>query len=1093
MPQVGINLNELVYYVKGRPWVNVANSIAEFFSGSSTVYSTNADGYPTGIVNPNDLSARLDLGEGYPNGTYNVDWVGPANAVTVDGGTNGPTSCTFTKATSVLIQLFRIKADITDLRIWHSSENINETFNPVFLDKMKDYAGVRCMNWASPNHDWTPDWNTRRTRTSWSQGRKSVGGGEVAWEFQCELANKIRKPLWLCIHWRASLSYARKLAALIHKELDPDIPVIFEHGNELWNAAFPQFAYSIAPGTGNMADTDQYRRGFVWHAKRTADIGAVFKSVMKGRQVTVALGAQAAGYGFWDYCRSGDPTGDLAAALPNIDAFAIAPYFGNYCMSTDGLRDAVLAGGVDVIFSQIRTHLDMTDNSGPYTQMTEWKNRANTEGKILLGYEGGQHVSLRGVDQGNATLIAHMASANRDSRMYNLYLEYLDQWKTRTGNSLMFLFNDVQDDGSHGAWGHERYEGEAQFRTGGAVGTNHKYKAVWDWINGTTLAGAPTDTMFRAVAALPAVPEPNTIYAIKATTDSDCQIVMTDRAGMPVPLNTGNVYVDVFETPGTGTWTKRAGAVMVKAIAIGGGNGGGSGRRGAAGSDRYGGGGGGGGGIAVAEFPASVLGATEFVWVGAGGAGGAAVTSNDTNGNPGITGYPSAFGCTDNTLSGSTATGTKLKTGAGVPAGGGTNAAGAAGTGGAGFPGLALIGNGSSGGAGSNGAGAAATASGLACPGGGGGGGINTSNTASAGGAGGGTGLASGSGPIAFYVGGAGGAVGVAGEDGANASTPVPGSGGGGGGASTSAAGGDGGAGGIYGAGGGGGGASANGFASGKGGDGANGCVVVVTSLASPLIPLLDVYTGAAAAYSIRKLRTAYSGAAIRVRRASDSAEQDIGFDINGDIDSAAMLAFCGIGDGFVTTWYDQSGNGRDFSKPTAGGQPQIVASGAVVQQGGKPAIDFLSSKNLTTLAVPFTASVVPFALFAVVSPGSGSVNRGVFANRTGADGMVLFSRTGSATAWGTWNGSGFEVSSAPINSRSLLEMLSANGQSGNYYLNASSGGSFAGTAGDVPYIGGAWGQQHDGTIQELIFYESDKSSDRAGIASKINSYYFIY
>ena len=41
---------------------------------------------------------------------------------------------------------------------------------------------------------------------------------------------------------------------------------------------------------------------------------------------------------------------------------------------------------------------------------------------------------------------------------------------------------------------------------------------------------------------------------------------------------------------------------------------------------------------------------------------------------------------------------------------------------------------------------------------------------------------------------------------------------------------------------------------------------------------LLDVYPNAAAAYSLRLLREAYSGSAIRVRRSSDSAEQDIGF-----------------------------------------------------------------------------------------------------------------------------------------------------------------------------------------------------------------------
>jgi hypothetical protein len=92
---------------------------------------------------------------------------------------------------------------------------------------------------------------------------------------------------------------------------------------------------------------------------------------------------------------------------------------------------------------------------------------------------------------------------------------------------------------------------------------------------------------------------------------------------------------------------------------------------------------------------------------------------------------------------------------------------------------------------------------------------------------------------------------------------------------------------------------------------------------------LLDLYPNAAAAYSVRKLRTAYTGACIRVRRSSDNAEQDIGFSGN-DLDTAALLAFVGSGNGFVTTWYDQSGNGLNLTQPTAGTQMRIVNSGVL-------------------------------------------------------------------------------------------------------------------------------------------------------------------
>jgi len=69
-----------------------------------------------------------------------------------------------------------------------------------------------------------------------------------------------------------------------------------------------------------------------------------------------------------------------------------------------------------------------------------------------------------------------------------------------------------------------------------------------------------------------------------------------------------------------------------------------------------------------------------------------------------------------------------------------------------------------------------------------------------------------------------------------------------------------------------------------------------------PVSYLLDTYNGAAAAYSLRKLRNAYAGSAIRVRRSSDNTSQDIGFDANGNLDTTSMLNFVGANtDGTMT------------------------------------------------------------------------------------------------------------------------------------------------------------------------------------------------
>ncbi|WP_413510018.1 arabinofuranosidase catalytic domain-containing protein [Serratia liquefaciens] len=97
----------------------------------------------------------------------------------------------------------------------------------------------------------------------------------------------------------------------------------------------------------------------------------------------------------------------------------------------------------------------------------------------------------------------------------------------------------------------------------------------------------------------------------------------------------------------------------------------------------------------------------------------------------------------------------------------------------------------------------------------------------------------------------------------------------------------------------------------------------------------------AAMAYGLRKLRSTYEGFAVRVRRSSDNAETDIGFAADRGLDVAALLSFCGAGSGFVTMWYDQSGNNAHAARTNTVGQPMIVSAGVLVTLNGRPALAF--------------------------------------------------------------------------------------------------------------------------------------------------------
>jgi hypothetical protein len=121
--------------------------------------------------------------------------------------------------------------------------------------------------------------------------------------------------------------------------------------------------------------------------------------------------------------------------------------------------------------------------------------------------------------------------------------------------------------------------------------------------------------------------------------------------------------------------------------------------------------------------------------------------------------------------------------------------------------------------------------------------------------------------------------------------------------------------------------------------------------------------TTSRAAFSLRLLSSTYLGACIRVRRSTDNTEQDIGFNTYHALDTTALLSFCGVGSGFVTIVYDQSGNSRNRTQTIQNRQPRIVLNGVVETFKNKPAINFFQSTSclqhdVSTILVPNTTNV---------------------------------------------------------------------------------------------------------------------------------------
>ena len=256
---------------------------------------------------------------------------------------------------------------------------------------------------------------------------------------------------------------------------------------------------------------------------------------------------------------------------------------------------------------------------------------------------------------------------------------------------------------------------------------------------------------------------------------------------------------------------------------------------------------------------------------------------------------------------------------------------------------------------------------------------------------------------------------------------------------------------------------------------------------------LLDTYSGAAAAYSLRQLSSTYTGDAVLVRRDSDNATQSIGF-VDNELDTASLDSFCSGTGGFVVTWYDQSGNGNDVTQSTASNQPRIYLNTSVEIEGTKPAFDFLTGGNLIGAS---GYSFTDFAVFSVIHSDATS-------------GYPVSCQSNNSYGWrqhisgnSTFRSRMFNVnidtSGTPTTDYTLLSTLSY-GNNGYTFVDGVQEATASVTpAADTPAnfeIGSALAVSatlYNGRMQEVVVYDSDQSANISGIHTNINDFYTIY
>ncbi|MBI1906271.1 MAG: hypothetical protein HYS20_08565 [Rhodocyclales bacterium] len=357
-------------------------------------------------------------------------------------------------------------------------------FHPRFTADLKGMRVLRFMDAMFTNlTDKDPETDDpRHTLINWSDRARRDSASYTELEgfpfpVLIDLAVEVGASPWINIGYRAQNDVATNLGKLLARRFKPGMTFYIEYGNEPWNTApafIDNYRYLATMGNdkfGSNSNTE-FERVINYYALRSSEICQLVKAKMGTNASAVKCVLNNQQGAVWQNEQTlscpmvveRKLLGDKKCA-DIMDVSAIAPYFGDdvgHVKLWPGnepykdrhgrtveqwLRDG--DRGLGALFED----LEYTQLPQALQRMKDSKGVADAYGKIMMAYEGGQHL----LDYGGRDAVKDLfAKANRDARMGAMYTKYMTDWKS-TGAETMVLFNNVSAYGSNGSWGLREY------------------------------------------------------------------------------------------------------------------------------------------------------------------------------------------------------------------------------------------------------------------------------------------------------------------------------------------------------------------------------------------------------------------------------------------------------------------------------------------------------------------------------------------------------------------------------------------------------------------------------------------------------------
>jgi len=257
-------------------------------------------------------------------------------------------------------------------------------------------------------------------------------------------------------------------------------------------------------------------------------------------------------------------------------------------------------------------------------------------------------------------------------------------------------------------------------------------------------------------------------------------------------------------------------------------------------------------------------------------------------------------------------------------------------------------------------------------------------------------------------------------------------------------------------------------------------------------------------ALSTRRINSGYTGPLIRLRRSTDSTEQDFGsgLGMGETVDYSAIDTFLSGGTAHVVKWYDQSGQSRDLVQATASRQP-LFNAGATTGR----AVEFTGTSNCYMHSVAdisggfFSSGPAVSAHLATDNNDNGFCSQMAIGNGPNNQGQTTYFRTNRYKNVNrfVWRGVQFPLA-PPAVSGNEYNYYHHDGSNLRMDINDSEIGSTSNTtaahSGADSFNLGADATNHewDGYTYELIIFDSSQSTANSdAIRDDMNSQYSLY